>query len=139
MLVAELERRKIALAAHPRDLTGAASRSRHVPAAVKREVWQRDNGQCAFVGTEGRCRERGFLEYHHVVPYADGGTTTTENFELRCRAHNAHEMEIHFGPLFVRERSDLELGPDLAARGESPSSRADLRERITRDGETFES
>ena len=68
-------------------------RSRHIPAAVKREVWRRDDGRFAFVGTEGRCRERGFVEFHHVVPFADGGAATPGNIELRCRAHNAYEAE----------------------------------------------
>ena len=77
--------------------------SRHVPAAVRRRVWKRDQGQCAFVGDSRRCTERGFLEFHHVVPFADGGPTTAENLQLRCRAHNVYEAEQHFGPLFVRE------------------------------------
>ena len=45
----------------------------------------------------GRCSERGFLECHHVIPFADGGPTRTENLELRCRAHNAYEAEQWFG------------------------------------------
>ena len=40
----------------------------------------------------GRCTERGFLEVHHVVPYADGGEMSAVNLMLRCRAHNAYEM-----------------------------------------------
>ena len=64
---------------------------------MKRAVWERDKGQCAFVGAVGRCTERGFLEYHHRVPYADGGTTTPDSLELRCRAHNAYESERWFG------------------------------------------
>ena len=60
---------------------------------MKREVWARDGGQCAFVGAAGRCSERGFLEYHHVIPFADGGTTDASNLQLRCRAHNAFEAE----------------------------------------------
>ena len=67
--------------------------SRHIPPAVKREVWARDQSQCAFVGPVGRCTERGFLEYHHVVPFADGGEATAFNIELRCRAHNVFEDE----------------------------------------------
>ena len=43
--------------------------SRHIPASVKRDVWRRDEGRCAYVGREGRCTERGFLEYHHVRPH----------------------------------------------------------------------
>lgn len=98
-----------ALAAREREATtemigaASASGSRHVPASVKRKVWTRDGGQCAFVGTNGRCVERGFLEYHHVVPYAAGGQTTVENLELRCRAHNAYESELFFGPMIARE------------------------------------
>ena len=53
-----------------------------------------------------RCTERGFLELHDVKPYADGGATSIENLELRCRAHNMYEAELYFGsrlPLLARE------------------------------------
>jgi hypothetical protein len=106
LLVAELEEKKLAAATRPRGRADAPARSRHIPAAVKREVWKRDEGRCAFVGRNGRCTERGFLEFHHVVPYADGGATTADNLQLRCRAHNAYESERHFGPLWVRERAE---------------------------------
>jgi 5-methylcytosine-specific restriction endonuclease McrA len=68
-----------------------------VPAAVRRAVWNRDGGRCAFVGSGGRCDESAFLEFHHVIPFAAGGPTTTENLELRCRAHNAYEAALDFG------------------------------------------
>lgn len=48
-------------------------------------------------GAAGRCTERGFLEYHHLIPYADNGATAAENLELRCRAHLAYEAERWFG------------------------------------------
>jgi len=51
----------------------------NVPASVKRAVGGRDGGQCAFVGTEGRCTARSFLELHHVEPFALGGPTTVGN------------------------------------------------------------
>ena len=71
----------------------------HIPAEVKRGVWLRDLGLCAFVGTNGRrCAERGFLEFHHVHPYAAGGEATVENVQLRCRRHNAYEARAYFGP-----------------------------------------
>jgi 5-methylcytosine-specific restriction endonuclease McrA len=72
-------------------------RGRHVPAAVKRAVWSRDQGRCAFAGPHGRCSETGFLEYHHVAPFAAGGATEASNLELRCRAHNAYEATVWFG------------------------------------------
>ena len=94
-LLEELARKKFAAADHPRPSSGSAARSRYVPAEVKRGVWVRDLGRCAFVGTSGRrCGERGFLEFHHVVPYAAGGEPSLENIQLRCRRHNAYESRV---------------------------------------------
>ena len=76
LLLADLRKTKHAASGRPRTTAGCASHRRHVSASVKREVWTRDGGQCAFVGAAGRCMERGFLEYHHVVPFADGGATS---------------------------------------------------------------
>jgi hypothetical protein len=101
VLLAELEKTKLAAAATPRKASGRAKRSRHVPAAVRRAVWARDGGRCRFEGPAGRCQETGFLEFHHVIPYADGGPATAENLELRCDAHNRYHAEQWFG--FVRE------------------------------------
>jgi hypothetical protein len=103
VLLAELERKKFAQTARSRRVGNAKSDSRHVPAAVKREVWKRDDGRCAFIGTDGRCSERGLLEFHHLIPFADGGATTSANLQLRCRAHNGYEAELFFGPLLARE------------------------------------
>jgi 5-methylcytosine-specific restriction endonuclease McrA len=72
-LIEQLEKRKIAATSRPRRHPSPASRTRHVPAAVKRAVWARDQGQCAFVGAHGRCEEAAFLEFHHVRPFAVGG------------------------------------------------------------------
>ena len=97
---------------------------------VKRAVWQRDGGRCAFSGTRGRCVETGFLEFHHVVPFADGGETTSSNIELRCRAHNAYEAEQWFGPprepLLREQRSEYSI--DLA----SPSGPDRMPQRVPR-------
>jgi len=107
LLVEDLERKKLAAAKRPRAAAAPPPGSRHVPAAVKREVWARDEGRCAFVGTLGRCSERGFLEFHHVVPFADGGATDASNVQLRCKPHNAYEAEEWFGPLAARERAPV--------------------------------
>ena len=96
-LLADLARRKFAATAAPRPARGTDPDSRHIPAEVKRAVWLRDFGRCAFVGTAGRrCGERGFLEFHHVKPYAAGGLATVSNIELRCRRHNAYESTRYF-------------------------------------------
>ena len=94
VLLAELERKKFAATTTPRRAREGDETSRHIPASVRREVWHRDGGQCAFVGSHGRCSERGFLEFHHLVPFAVGGAATVESIELRCRAHNAHEASL---------------------------------------------
>lgn len=108
VLIADLERRRCARTDAPRsESTVAPSSSRYVPAQTKRAVWARDGGQCAFVGTSGRCQERGFLEYHHVKPYSAGGLATEENIQLRCRQHNQYEAAAYFGD----EGPDVMRGP----------------------------
>ncbi len=109
-LLAHLRQQKLAATERPRQnrspgsdaasgvATSSGLGSRHIPAAVKRVVWERDGGQCAFLSSNGRrCAEEGFVEFHHVVPYASGGPSTADNIELRCRAHNGYEAERHFG------------------------------------------
>ena len=116
LLVEALEKKKLAAADRPRPSRPVKRGSRCIPAAVRRAVWRRDGGQCAFVGTHGRCTERGFLELHHVVPFADGGEASVDNVQLRCRAHNQHEAALWFGGHVVRERPPAHasrgLGPD---------------------------
>ncbi|MBA3884499.1 MAG: HNH endonuclease [Acidobacteria bacterium] len=105
-LLRDLERTKLASVAKPRPASRTSPHSRHIPARIRRKVWCRDDGRCAFVGAEGeRCGETGFLELHHIVPFADGGEATTDNLTLRCRAHNQHEADVWFGPMVVRERA----------------------------------
>jgi hypothetical protein len=63
--------------------------------------------ECAFVSPTGRrCRERTFLEFHHIQPYAMEGPATVANISLRCWRHNQHEADLVFGshgPSIVRE------------------------------------
>ena len=103
LLVADLQRKKFADTSRPRSAMPCTTASRHIPASVRREVWKRDGGQCAFVGPAGPCGERGFLEFHHQVPFAHGGPTTASNLSLRCRSHNQYEAESVFGPMISRE------------------------------------
>jgi 5-methylcytosine-specific restriction endonuclease McrA len=77
--------------------SASASGSRRIPAMMRRHVWARDEGRCAFVGSHGRCTETSRLEFHHVVPFARGGPTVVENLALRCRAHNVYESDQAFG------------------------------------------
>ena len=98
VLLSELARKKFAATEKPRPAAPATSGSRHVPAEVRRAVWQRDLGRCAFTSAEGRrCSERAFLEFHHDEPYAIGGEATVANIQLRCRQHNGFESQLVFG------------------------------------------
>ena len=67
-----------------------ANPSRRVPEAVKKEVWKRDGGRCAYVSPDGRrCESEAFLEYDHVLPWALGGQSDrADNIRLLCRPHN---------------------------------------------------
>ena len=119
LLLSDLERAKLAATERPQTSRPPIAGSRHIPAAVRREVWKRDGGQCAFVGTHGRCSERGYLEFHHLEPYAVGGPAVVDNIALRCRAHNVHEAEQYFAdrlPILLRDAparyGGAELGPD---------------------------
>jgi hypothetical protein len=98
--------------AEPGTKARPAVPSRRIPAAVKREVWKRDGGQCGFMGTAGRCPERGFLEYHHEVPFAAGGEATVSNISLRCKRHNAHEAARFFGAGISARSGGSVVGPD---------------------------
>ncbi|HVO10167.1 MAG TPA: HNH endonuclease [Vicinamibacteria bacterium] len=97
-LLLELARKKFAATDSPRSAPGTTPGSRHVPAEVKRAVWLRDLGRCAFVAESGRrCGERAFLEFHHVRPFAMGGEASVDNVQLRCRRHNGYEAKVSFG------------------------------------------
>ena len=67
-------------------------RSRAIPAAVRRQVWERDRGCCSYVDRASgrRCGSRHLLEIDHVVPYALGGSAEPDNLRLLCAAHHRH-------------------------------------------------
>ncbi len=96
-----LEARRFAATLRPRK--GLSTRdtsptSRHVPAAVRRQVRARDGGRCRYVDASGRrCEERRDLEYHHLHPFGMGGDHRPENIRLMCPAHNARMAEHDYG------------------------------------------
>jgi hypothetical protein len=128
LLEAHIEKTKLAAAARPRpkrsirpgtdtDVRRPADHSRHIPREVRRAVWRRDDGQCAFVSPDRRrCTERTFLELHHVQPYAKGGPATVANISLRCRRHNQYDAELVFGPYgasLVREDRGIQYSASM--------------------------
>jgi len=72
--------------------------SRHIPAAVRDKVFERDQGRCTYIGANGRrCAETRYLHIDHIVPFARGGMSTLGNMRLLCSAHNRVEAERVYG------------------------------------------
>ena len=87
--------------------------TRSIPAAIRREVWQRDGGRCAFVDPRGhRCDATRVVEYHHKKPFGKGGRHEPDNIALRCRAHNQYQADLDFGREFMdgRRRGNMPRG-----------------------------
>ena len=104
-LIEKLERRKFAATPRPRPSARASTHPRHLPAHVKRAVWERDGGQCTFVSETGhRCPARKLLEFDHVEEVARGGQATVPGLRLRCRAHNQYTAECTFGAGFMSQK-----------------------------------
>ena len=59
-------------------------KSRAIPKAIERAVRARDRDCCTFPG----CRNRRFLECHHVEHWAQGGETNLDNLLLLCTRHH---------------------------------------------------
>jgi 5-methylcytosine-specific restriction endonuclease McrA len=77
-------------------------RGRYVPAAIRRAVFERDEGRCTYSDALGRrCAETHRLELHHLRAFARGGEHTEGNLTLRCRAHNSLAAEQDFGREFI--------------------------------------
>jgi hypothetical protein len=117
-LLVELAKKKFSDTRRPRPSRGTKAGARDPSAQVKRAVWLRDLGRCAFVGpgdtqrpremsgdgftpeprkTSRRCNERRFIEFHHIDPHVLGGEATVDQIQLRCRRHNDYEGRLYFG------------------------------------------
>ncbi len=97
----KLESKRFARTKAPRKSladTSTKPSSRHIPAAVRRAVHQRDKGRCTYVDEVGsRCRKKDDLEFHHREPFGRGGDHSPSNLCLTCRAHNALLAEHDYG------------------------------------------
>jgi 5-methylcytosine-specific restriction endonuclease McrA len=103
---AEVEKRRFGATARPGRSRGSAS-PRTIPAAVRRAVYERDGGRCAFVSDAGkRCTETRFLEIDHEIPVARGGESTVENLRLVCSAHNQYLADREFGAEFMSRKRE---------------------------------
>jgi len=113
LLIAKLERQRLAKASRPREVRADDARATNlasVSRATRRAVFERDGEQCTFSDGDGhRCPATAWLEFDHVEPRACGGTNDFGNLRVRCRAHNRLYAEQAFGREHV-ERAIRERG-----------------------------
>src|SRR5512145_2413692 len=75
---------------------------RQVPAAVRREVFVRDDGRCQWPTVGGGiCGSTHRVELDHVVPVGRGGKATVANLRVLCAAHNALAARQLYGDEFM--------------------------------------
>ncbi|MBT8101061.1 MAG: HNH endonuclease [Gammaproteobacteria bacterium] len=67
-------------------------KSRVVPQGIARAVRDRDKNRCRFPG----CRNRRFVDIHHIAHWADGGATSLDNTLLLCTKHHTLVHEGRF-------------------------------------------
>ena len=132
VLRGQLEKQKFAATTKPRPRPRRSTNNkRHIPAQVRHAVWQRDQGQCAFVTERGqRCASRKFLEFDHIDPVARGGEATVEGIRLLCRGHNQYEAERTFGAGFMSEKWEEARRAAAEARKRAAAAEAEARSRV---------
>ena len=105
-----LEARRFGMTRAPRKTladTSTISGSRKLPAALRRAVYERDEGRCRFVDGQGRrCHERHRLEFHHHFPFGKGGDPGLANIRLLCAQHNRYLAEVDYGKATVQAKVD---------------------------------
>ena len=78
-------------------------RSRHIPAAVRDEVFARDKERCTYIGKTGkRCGSTQALQIDHIKPFTRGGQNTASNLRLLCAKHNRLAAQEVFGEDFMK-------------------------------------
>jgi len=94
--------------------------SRHIPAAIKRQVREAAGGRCMHVANGRRCNSTYFLEYEHVIPFASGGSSKDpKNITLLCWGHNQLNAVEYFGEEMIREMVSKKVKKaDISKRSE---------------------
>lgn len=84
--IAQIKKKKFKVDSKPqRPLPPAKAHSRHVPAAIKREVFQRDKGKCSNCGSTHK------IQYDHQLPFALGGESSGRNLRILCFSCNQRQ------------------------------------------------
>lgn len=97
--------------------------ARTIPAAVEREVRERDGGRCQFrLDSGGICGSTTRVQLDHVVPVALGGQAIVENLRLLCAPHNRYAARLALGEGVMvtarRQKARRARGGEPAGSGE---------------------
>jgi hypothetical protein len=91
-LIIDRDRKRKGLVEKPRPAPPDASAepgATYIPAAVRREVWQRDQGRCQWkLASGGICGSRLRAELDHVNLKCRGAKPIASELRVLCRAHN---------------------------------------------------
>jgi hypothetical protein len=91
-LILDRDRKRKGLVANPRPAPAEASAepgASYIPAAVRREVWQRDQGKCQWkLDSGGICGSRLRVELDHVNLKCRGARPVAAALRALCRAHD---------------------------------------------------
>jgi hypothetical protein len=99
-----------------------------VSAALRRKVWERDGGRCAWMGPDGRrCNSRWQVEVDHIDPVGRGGIATLDRLRLLCKGHNGLYAEQVYGMDHIRKSRMGESTTDVgSARERAPAGAASV-------------
>ncbi len=62
--------------------------TRRIPTQIRHQINLRDQGQCTHVNDGQRCENKRWLETHHQIPFAQGGSHNLNNLKTLCWAHH---------------------------------------------------
>jgi 5-methylcytosine-specific restriction endonuclease McrA len=98
---------------------GKVESKRNIPAQIKHQVMNRDEGKCQYRQPNGKpCGSRFFTEIHHLNPWSYGGKHELANLTTFCAAHHRflhHQSDLppkKFKNNFLREAREYELKHD---------------------------
>ncbi|HKC60406.1 MAG TPA: hypothetical protein VKB92_09985 [Myxococcales bacterium] len=132
LLIADVKKKRFAVGRKSRQASTAAMHKeascRHIPDAIKREVYERDRGRCTFEDERGRrCGATCNLEFDHLDGFALTRVHDVDRITLRCRPHNQHGAEKIYGRAFMeRARSVRVSSCSRTGRGASVGTTGQL-------------
>jgi hypothetical protein len=120
-LILAAHAKKKGLVEKPLSKPRPSKQGRYIPAHVRREVWNRDEGRCQFRLESGEiCGSTHRLEVDHIQPAALGGVATVEGCRLACEPHNKLAARRIFGDALMDRFTRKAAKPDAVREPVAP-------------------